>query len=184
MLGGASAATAHACVPRSGRCVDHFTIRAPASSSSSPDLELARSSLPVPARSSSARRPGPYAENGDAVAITKLFEDHQSLIEQISEGGLLPEHLAPLQSLEDQLTLARCCRKPAQSIDRNDCAPAEELFDSDQAGPAHHRAFRLRTLREHMEILKLVRRATPTEPKPRWAVTSQAALQRILGMVV
>ena len=137
-----------------------------------PDLELARSTYQFRSiiERAAART---YAANGDAVAITKLFEDHQSLIEQISAKGLLPEHLAPLQSLEDRLhgEMVASLRNPLIETTARRLKNYLILIKLDRRITA---PLALRTLREHMEILEACQKRNADQAEARvWAVTSR-----------
>ncbi|WP_129777043.1 GntR family transcriptional regulator [Peristeroidobacter soli] len=146
-----------------------------------PDLELARSTYQFRSiiERAAART---YAENGDAAAISSLIQDHQSLIEQIGAQGLLPDHLAPLQSLEDRLhgEMVASLRNPLIETTARRLKNYLILIKLDRRITA---PLALRTLREHMEILEACKKRDADLAEAALGRHFQAALQRILGMV-
>lgn len=146
-----------------------------------PDLELARSTYQFRSiiERAAART---YAENGDPAAIASLIQDHQSLIEQIGAQGLLPEHLAPLQSLEDRLhgEMVASLRNPLIETTARRLKNYLILIKLDRRITA---PLALRTLREHMEILEACQKRDADQAEAALGRHFQAALQRILGMV-
>ena len=146
-----------------------------------PDLELARSTYQFRSiiERAAART---YAENGDPAAIASLLQDHRSLIEQISGKALLPEHLAPLQSLEDRLhgEMVASLRNPLIETTARRLKNYLILIKLDRRITA---PLALRTLREHMEILEACQKRDADLAEAALGRHFQAALQRILGMV-
>ena len=146
-----------------------------------PDLELARSTYQFRSiiERAAARS---YAETGDAMAIASLIKDHELLIEQVSLKGLLPENLAPLQSLEDRLhgEMVASLRNPLIETTARRLKNYLILIKLDRRITA---PLALRTLREHMEILDACRRREADQAEAALMKHFQAALQRILGMV-
>jgi DNA-binding GntR family transcriptional regulator len=146
-----------------------------------PDLELARSTYQFRSiiERAAART---YAENGDAAAIASLLQDHRSLIEQVGGKGLLPEHLAPLQSLEDRLhgEMVASLRNPLIETTARRLKNYLILIKLDRRITA---PLALRTLREHMEILEACQKRDADQAEAALGRHFQAALQRILGMV-
>jgi DNA-binding GntR family transcriptional regulator len=146
-----------------------------------PDLELARSTYQFRSiiERAAART---YAENGDAAAIAALTEDHRSLIEQIGAKGWSPDHLAPLQSLEDRLhgEMVASLRNPVIEATVRRLKNHLILIKLDRRITA---PLALRTLREHLEILDACRKRDADQAEAALGRHFQAALQRILGMV-
>jgi DNA-binding GntR family transcriptional regulator len=146
-----------------------------------PDLELARSTYQFRSiiERAAART---YAETGDPAAIAQLIQDHQALIDQISVKGWLPEHLAPLQLLEDRLhgEVIASLRNPLVETTARRLKNYLILIKLDRRITA---PLAMRTLREHMEILDACRRRDADQAEAALARHFQAALQRILGMV-
>lgn len=146
-----------------------------------PDLELARSTYQFRSiiERSAARA---YAENGDAVDIAKLSGAHRALIEQIGAKGLLPEHLAQLQSLEDRLhgEMVASLRNPLIETASRRLKNYLVLIQLDRRVTA---PLALRALREHMEILEACHQRDADRAEAALSRHFQAALQRILGMV-
>jgi DNA-binding GntR family transcriptional regulator len=146
-----------------------------------PDLELARSTYQFRSiiERAAART---YAENGDPAAIASLIQDHQSLIEQIGAKSLLPDHLAPLQSLEDRLhgEMVASLRNPLIETTARRLKNYLILIKLDRRITA---PLALRTLREHMEILEACQKRDADQAEAALGRHFQAALQRILGMV-
>ena len=146
-----------------------------------PDLELTRSTYQFRSiiERAAARS---YAENGDAGAITQLTQDHQALIEQISTKGLLPEHMGPLQALEDRLhgEMVASLRNPLIETTAQRLKNYLILIRLDRRITA---PLALRTLREHLEVLHACQRRDADLAEAALVKHFQAALQRILGMV-
>jgi DNA-binding GntR family transcriptional regulator len=146
-----------------------------------PDLELARSTYQFRSiiERAAART---YAENGDAVAIAQLIHDHEALIAQIGAKGLLPEHMAPLQELEDRLhgEMVASLRNPLIETTARRLKNYLILIKLDRRVTA---PLALRTLREHMEVLDACKKRDADQSEAALLRHFQAALQRILGMV-
>jgi DNA-binding GntR family transcriptional regulator len=146
-----------------------------------PDLELARSTYQFRSiiERAAART---YAENGDAVAIAQLIHDHEALIAQIGAKGLLPEHMAPLQELEDRLhgEMVASLRNPLIETTARRLKNYLILIKLDRRITA---PLALRTLREHMEVLEACKKRDADQSEAALLRHFQAALQRILGMV-
>jgi DNA-binding GntR family transcriptional regulator len=146
-----------------------------------PDLELARSTYQFRSiiERAAART---YAETADPAAITQLIEDHETLIEQITGKGFAPEHLGPLQALEDRLhgEMVASLRNPLIETTAGRLKNYLILIRLDRRITA---PLALRTLREHMEILDACRRRDADQAEAALARHFQAALQRMLGML-
>ena len=146
-----------------------------------PDLELARSTYQfrIIIERAAART---YAENGDAVEIARLIQDHEALIAQIAAKGLAPENMAPLQELEDRLhgEMVASLRNPLIETTARRLKNYLILIKLDRRITA---PLALRTLREHMEVLDACMKRDADQAEAALVRHFQAALQRILGMV-
>src|SRR5689334_3014104 len=145
-----------------------------------PDLELARSTYQFRTmiERTAART---YAEGADPAAMEKLLKDHETLIKQITNKGLEPEHLPQLETLESRLhgDMVASLRNPLIETAARRLKNYLILIKLDRRITA---PLALRTLREHVEILEACVRRDADQAEAALARHFQAALQRILGM--
>lgn len=145
-----------------------------------PDLELARSTYQfrtiierVAART--------FAESGDAKVIAKLTADHERLMADIKKRGFSREMMERLDVVEDRMhgEIIDSLRNP---LIKSTARRLKNYVRLIQLERLVTQPLALRTLKEHLEILKAVAARDADAAENAVAVHFQAAMQRILGI--
>jgi DNA-binding GntR family transcriptional regulator len=145
-----------------------------------PDLELARSTYQFRTiiERAAARS---YAESGDAKAIAALIAEHEKLIAKIEGGSFGTKVIDELDDLEERLHggMLASLRNPLVETTARRLKNYVRLIRLERLVT---QPLALRTLREHLEILRAIAARDADAAEAALAAHFQAALQRILGM--
>ncbi len=145
-----------------------------------PDLELARSTYQFRTiiERSAARS---YAESGDPAEFAELIAIHEKLLERVRTEPFGPELLEDLDEAEARLhgAMLASLRNPLVENTARRLKNYVRLIKLERLITA---PLALRTLREHMEILRALERRDADAAEAALAAHFQAALQRILGI--
>lgn len=145
-----------------------------------PDLELARSTYQFRTiiERAAARS---FAESGAAEDIADLIREHEALIAAIETEGFGPERITELDDLEERLHggMLASLRNPLVETTARRLKNYVRLIRLERLVT---QPLALRTLREHLEILRAIERRDADAAEAALATHFQAALQRILGM--
>jgi DNA-binding GntR family transcriptional regulator len=145
------------------------------------DLELSRSTYQF---RSLIERAGAraLAEMGDAAEIESLMNDHAALLERLDHGELGPEEKKTLDALENRLhgALTFYLRNPLIETTARRLKNYLTLVRLDWLTT---KPLAMRTLREHVDILKACATRDADAAEAALATHFQQALQRLLGIV-
>ncbi|TWB63902.1 GntR family transcriptional regulator [Nitrospirillum viridazoti] len=145
-----------------------------------PDFEFARSTYQFRSiiERAAART---YAETGDAAEIAALLADHQALIATIEKDGLTPALTQTLEGLEQRFhgAMIACLRNPLIETTARRLKNYVTLIRLERLIT---QPLALRTLNEHIEVLRACTDRDGDRAEAALTVHFQAALQRILGM--
>ncbi len=145
------------------------------------DLELSRSTYQF---RSLIERAGAraLAEMGDAAQIESLMNDHVALLERLEHGELGPEEKKTLDVLENRLhgALTYYLRNPLIETTARRLKNYLTLVRLDWLTT---KPLAMRTLREHVEILRACTMRDADAAEAALAAHFQQALQRLLGIV-
>lgn len=145
------------------------------------DLELSRSTYQF---RSLIERAGAraLAEIGDAAEIEGLMKDHVALLERLERGELGPAEKSTLDVLENRLhgALTSYLRNPLIETTARRLKNYLTLVRLDRLTT---KPLALRTLREHIDILRACAMRDADAAEAALAAHFQQALQRLLGMV-
>ncbi len=145
-----------------------------------PDLELARSTYQFRTiiERAAARS---YAESGDAKEIAALIDAHEKLIARIEGGSFGPKVIEELDTLEERFHggMLASLRNPLVETTARRLKNYVRLIRLERLVT---QPLALRTLREHLDILRAIAARDADAAEAALATHFQAALQRILGM--
>jgi DNA-binding GntR family transcriptional regulator len=145
-----------------------------------PDLELARSTYQFRTiiERAAARS---YAESADSASIAALITEHEALIEALGKGGFDASMLERLGDLEERLHggMIASLRNP---LIENTARRLKNYVTLIRLERLVTEPLALRTLHEHLDILRAALRRDAGAAEAAVARHFQAALQRILGM--
>jgi DNA-binding GntR family transcriptional regulator len=144
------------------------------------DLELSRSTYQF---RSLLERAGAraLAEKGDAIEIKNLMDEHIALLEELERGELGPQERATLDALENRLhgALTFYLRNPLIETTAKRLKNYLTLVRLDWLTT---KPLAIRTLREHIDILKACAMRDADAAEAALATHFQQALQRLLGI--
>jgi DNA-binding GntR family transcriptional regulator len=145
-----------------------------------PDLELARSTYQFRTiiERAAARS---FAESGDAKVVAKLISDHESFMADVKKRGFGPDMMARLDAIEERFhnEIIDSLRNPLVKSTARRLKNYVRLIKLERLVT---QPLALRTLREHLDVLKAIAARDADAAENAVAAHFQAAMQRILGI--